>query len=740
LAAPSCPSSPAATPRRAERERRRQLSASLTEAAAWLDLARRSGRTPTLLAVDVRRLVAQARLRAAVGDFAQARQDAATALMLAGHLGETQGPGPSPLLEAARVQVEVCYGAGDNAAARRAAAELVALAERTPVGEGSDPAVEVFAWLAEISARWEWVGLHDRIFPFLIEHLEKRGAARAAVKARVDRLSGALMGEEGSFLEQLIEEMEAAARAHNEVPALAECLTRTAADVIRSLVDRHFDALSGEFFPPDLESEEAGPEPLRKQLARSVRLLDQADALAELSEQPLARLRVLHGTLQVAFEARERLAELMNQWSPVIDAGTAPPRLAELAELLDRGFLSMPNAEALSERIIALAGQLGLHQLLADTAYEALERGLPSAARDPARLMALAHEGYTRIDDVYGLVTLHLVALRTAERLGAPVEPHVEAAETLLAERGTHLLPDQRAFAHQQLGEWRLQPPHRGGPSGRKKADPAAAAHHLEEAIRGYDEVGEVDQVQIAGELLREVYGKLGDLGRYRALRARFRAVEERRLGVDPLGLEMRIEHLLNLAGHEHDDVKAIEMVERCVALFARVPDGTTRIDECFVEISKICRRRADEAQTEGGFQDWIQRSLEAVRTAAAINRSLGNHHRVFEEFHELFDDLLGLGAAGEYFQARAECRELAFESGNIDELTYLFEEHVQIDPEAGFDPGNLPEARAYFEALQRYLRGLGADRHATRLRQRFLAFLKDIGEGPAGEGLPEPP
>ena len=40
-----------------------------------------------------------------------------------------------------------------------------------------------------------------------------------------------------------------------------------------------------------------------------------------------------------------------------------------------------------------------------------------------------------------------------------------------------------------------------------------------------------------------------------------------------------------------------LEMVEDCVQLFSRVPDGTTRIDECFVEISKICRRRAERSK-----------------------------------------------------------------------------------------------------------------------------------------------
>ena len=59
------------------------------------------------------------------------------------------------------------------------------------------------------------------------------------------------------------------------------------------------------------------------------------------------------------------------------------------------------------------------------------------------------------------------------------------------------------------------------------------------------------------------------------------------------------IRHRKKIESAINNAQRAIEMVERCVQLFGRMPDGTTRIDECFVEISKICRRRADEAETE---------------------------------------------------------------------------------------------------------------------------------------------
>ena len=170
-------------------------------------------------------------------------------------------------------------------------------------------------------------------------------------------------------------------------------------------------------------------------------------------------------------------------------------------------------------------------------------------------------------------------------------------------------------------------------------------------------------------------------------------------------------------------------MVEECVQLFSRVPDGTTRIDECFVEISKICRRRAERSETEAGHQDWLQRSLEAVQIAVSINRSLGNYFRVFEEYHELFEDLLGLGLYEEYLRQRNENRELAFAVGNITELVYLFEEHLQFDPEDESPMLNAIELRGFYEGLSRYIQGLGAHDFAEQLRRSFVSFLVACGE-----------
>ena len=323
------------------------------------------------------------------------------------------------------------------------------------------------------------------------------------------------------------------------------------------------------------------------------------------------------------------------------------------------------------------------------------------------------------MDDAYGLLTLLLVHLRKLK--GSPVEflEMSQRISTLLNECEGQLSFEQRAFVHYRLGRVLLQ----------DDESSETGIHHLEHAIELYNFVGEMQRVQNLAETLREIYKQQGDLSRYRSLRERFGQFDLYSDGVDPLGLELKIEHLLALARSEEDEIKSIEMVEDCVQLFSRVPDGTTRIDECFVEISKICRRRAERSETEAGHHDWTRRSLEAVQIAVSINRSLGNFFRVFEEYHELFEDLLSLGLFPEYIQQRRENRELAFAVGNVAELVYLFEECLQFDGDESEGILQLGELRTYFEGLNRYMVGLGAEVHAQQLTQTFVSFLLALGE-----------
>ena len=700
--------------RRADRERRHRIYAVLTEAEGQLRLARTAkgqGSATQLVTVKVRLLNVHARFKEVMGDFAEARRSADMAVDLAMHLAN-----PKERLEAMRVQLEVCYAAGDANAARQGLVLLLSELERAP----REVAVSIYGWLAEAIGRWEWDGLRVRLFPFVLERLRALGAHREAIKARMEWMSSIVVDGDTEAVDNLIEAAIEDAKRCGEQAYLAEQLARYAADLIQSRVDAQFDLLSGEFYPPQIFAEGDGLSltSLPTRLAEPVRLLRRAQELAGKAANKIAHLRVQTTVLGIIYETRERCADLLDRWMPV-HAEAKSPSLTDLVELLETGFFEVGHIETLSEGIVSLAGEQGLHQVMADTLYEALDRELPGAMRRRDTLFDVARQAYTEVGDAYGLITLSLVEARLLRRAGQDPLAAIIGGLAILDENIEQLSVEQQAFVRLRFGELSLQ--------GSEVTEAAVA--HLEHAIRLYDQVGDVEHVQAVGEVLREVYRKTGDLGRYRALRERFRAMELKAPGVDPLGLELRIEHQLTRARQEPNDERAIEMVEHCVHLFGRMPDGTTRIDECFVEISKICRRRADEANNEAGFGDWLRRSLEAVRIAASINRSLGNYHRVFEEYHELFDDLLGLGYFDEYVRARAENRELAFAVGNISELLYLFEEHLQYDAEEGMRVIRLPEVRGFYEALIRYLLGLGAIEHATRTQHNFVAFLTALGE-----------
>lgn len=700
--------------RREDRERRYRLYAALTEADARLELAKRErateGQDHDLLSVEVRLLTMRARLKQVMGDFAAARQAADAAVDLAGHLAEAR-----LRLDAVCTHLEVSYSAGDHNAGRRSLVSLLRQLQRAE----RDEAVRRYDWLAEAIAQWEWPGLHHRLFPYVVDQLRALDARREAVRAQVERFTSAMEsgadGESGLMLDDIVDD----ARRGEELPYLAELLALYAADLIQGVVDTYFHSLSGEFYPPDLGGDGFGPPlpPLRERLEPLCVLLGRADAIAGESEQRVAQLRVLTTSLGVIYETRERLGRLLDRWLPEFGLDGLPLKLQELVDVLERGFFDLENIEDLTNQTILIARKLDLDQVLADTVFEALDRDLPTAARRAGTLFQLASDAYARVGDAYGGLTLLLVEIRYLERSGADSGPTLDRASAMLDHDGDQLSAEQRAFVHQRLGELLVM---------RSRRDDAAL--HLEQALRLYDAVGDVERLQDVGQQLREIYREQGDLARYRALRDRFRSLERRTPGFDPLGLEMRIEHLLTLARQEDDDERAIGMVERCVQLFGHMPDGTTRIDECFVEISKICRRRSDEASTHESFLDWRRRSLDAVRTATGINRELGNFHRVFEELHELFDDLLSLGAYDDYLRARSECRQLAFAVGDVGELVGLFEEHLQFDPEEGFDFRQLPEVRGFYEALMRFLLGLGARAHAHATRDTFTSFLMAIG------------
>ena len=165
------------------------------------------------------------------------------------------------------------------------------------------------------------------------------------------------------------------------------------------------------------------------------------------------------------------------------------------------------------------------------------------------------------------------------------------------------------------------------------------------------------------------------------------------------------------------------------------MPDGTTRIDECFVEISKIAGGGLTKP-IRARFSGWLQRSLKLCKSRPPSIAALAI---IFEEIHELFDDLLGLGLYEEYVRIRAENRDLAFAVGNIGELLYLFEEHLQYSNEINSSVIREAEVRGFYEALVRYLLGLGAVEDALSIQNAFLGFLVATGQNELADFYRQP-
>ena len=706
--------------RRADRERRHRIYGALTEASAQLELAERHRihdfLDDELVTIRIRLLTVRSRFKEVMGDFTEAARNADMAQQLAQFYGD-----PTTKLKAFRAQLEVRYASGDINAAREGLARLLDLL----VNASRPDAIPIYVWLAEAVGRWEWPGLHGRLFPHLLDRVVTLGAHREAIKICMEWLGSTIQTSDAATVERLVGQTITQAEHIGELPYFAEELARCAAEMIHGRVDAHYDILSGEFYSPDLFGEGHGPvaPPLPITLERPTNLMEFAEEIAQQSENRLAQLRVATTKLGTIYEARERLTDLLDRWNP-IHKDDEPVRLLELAELLNEGFLSVQEVERLTENIMVMANDLKLDQCMADTVYEALDRELPGAMARADTLFSVARQSYQTLEDAYGLITLCLVEVRHLIQRGQDPSSIIEDGLSILNGSSQQLSMEQTAFIHLQFGQMLLA----------QDRESPRAISHLEQALRLCDRLGDVDNLHVIADLLREIYRKNGDLARYRSIRDRFRALDRPVPGIDPLGLELRIEHLLSLARQEADDEKAIEMVERCVQLFGRMPDGTTRIDECFVEISKICRRRADEAQSEQSFQGWLQRSLEAVQIAASINRSLGNYFRVFEEIHELFDDLLGLGLFEEYVRIRAENRDLAFAVGNIGELLYLFEEHLQYSNELNAGVIREAEVRGFYEALVRYLLGMGAVEDALSIQSAFLGFLVATGQNELAE------
>ena len=163
--------------RQSDRERRHRIYAALTEAVAQLNLAQKQSiavlEEDDLLAIRVRILTVRSRFKMVMGDFAEARVNAEMARELTMRLKRTD-----IRLAALRTQLEVCYASGDTNAARAA---LVNMLDALSRADGPQ-ALPHYLWLAEAFTRWEWPGLHDRLFPMSSTRPSDTGATMKSYK------------------------------------------------------------------------------------------------------------------------------------------------------------------------------------------------------------------------------------------------------------------------------------------------------------------------------------------------------------------------------------------------------------------------------------------------------------------------------------------------------------------------------------------------------------------------------
>ncbi len=683
---------------RQERQGRRKVEDAIRRAHQLIE------DTDAPLDLHVRRTIVEARLAQATGEIQRSRELARSAAALASH-------SENLLLraQAFRVEIELAYLAGDLQDGRRILRSILKLARQAP----ADLVAETLDWLCDLLAEYEWCGLYNSVFKELCVLAEPRARVRYLIHFAV----AAFKADDTKKFEALYQSAVEAAQEGNVQNEVAEALSGFCADLLQERIEVCVDSLSGEFFPPDLEGEWPGSKPIGENLDGVIDLFRRALELNQKLPISVSTVRIYATALSIIYDARNRFEELLERLMPA-EGQHVPTRVQELCDINEGPFFGSMHIQLLTLEILRLSKKLGLHQIYADTLYEALDREQPCVMR----LFGLsafeeARKAYEKVEDAYGLCTLDLIECAYRENRNISGRAVLESAAQRFEAQGAFFSPDQRAFLHLRFGEIFLEIP--------KHTDEALA--HLEAALSLYEDLGELDRTQEIAAMLRDQYRTRGDFRRYRQMRDRMQALETFEIGEDPLSLEFRLDAILTQARQANDDNELLGTLEQCAAIASE--ESSWRQDECLVEVSKICRRKADDAESEEGYESWLMRSLQAVRQTLAINRSLGNYRRVFEEYHEIFDDLLGLGDTEEYHHLRRECRSLAFRLGNVQELLYLFEEYKQSDPENGFDFSTLPELFAFYASLKSYFLSVGADSEATCLHDDFEAFLKELGE-----------
>lgn len=706
--------------RRGDRTQRLALERAVQQVAGQIEraLQRPQGEARgDLLRLDLHRWMASARLRGILGDFRTAWTHAQRAFALAGHLPE--GEVEARML-ARRLRVELGYQSGHFQRARAGIAPFLEAISRLPRPEAHTQ----LGWLVERLAVFENNTLFHPFFGQLFTQLQEEGAGRVLLKAILDVL--VTRAEElPDFEGPLLEEFSSYALRIGEPGWAAEQLARYAADRLAREVEIYSESLSEDQHAGDLDlSQEESPaeHPLDRAVARYRAAMQQAQGLAgETAALQITHLRLKVSALDLCYEGRDRLLDLLEQWRISLESHTLPDPLVPVQRLLDQGLFSLEQIEALTEEALQLAQSEGLDAVFADTLYKALSSELPRVMKAEVTHVEQALRAYQRVRDPYGVLSLHLRMLGQLERRGVAPDKLVEGIVKIFAISSGQFTVEQRAYVHQRLGTWMAEQPERV----------AEAAQHLERAVHLYDELGEVESVQVLAEILQKLYRRSGDLGSYRALRERLRSLEEQPPGVDPLDFEFQVDLLLSRARQAAEESEGIELVERALHLLSRQQSGFVRADECYVEISKMSRRRAWASETEEGFREWLRRSLEAVRSSMALNTEYGNYLRVFEEGREFIEDLLSLEEEAEYLKVSAHLRELAFRLGNLRELIWLFEDFqqfIEFFPEEVFRVEHVPTLCGFYEAMITYLAGLTAKDHpaVASFKEDFVKFLEE--------------
>ena len=187
---------------REHRERRHKIYAALTEASGQLELAEAifAGQAldESLVEIRVRLLNVRSRFKVVMGDFAEARRTADLGLELSRLLSSSE-----VRISAQMTQLEVYFASGDTNSARAALGKIFKDLECIE----AEHAVPAYRLLAEIIGRWEWSGLHSRLYPFIFERLRAMNAHQDSIRVSLAWLHSMAQSSDHSAVDALAEQI-----------------------------------------------------------------------------------------------------------------------------------------------------------------------------------------------------------------------------------------------------------------------------------------------------------------------------------------------------------------------------------------------------------------------------------------------------------------------------------------------------------------------------------------------------